>query len=92
MTEAIWDLREKGVKTFQEKAVIYYTFRTSRNIDCDNFDIQIINNILRTSKIIKDDDSKHLAVFLETVLDKQNKLEIKIFGYRDFAFLFPKNN
>lgn len=88
MTEAIWDLREKGVKTFQEKAVVCYIFYSSRNIDCDNFDIQIINNILRTSKIIKDDDSKHMAVFQETVLNDRNKLEIKIFGYRDFFSLF----
>lgn len=88
MTEAVWDLREKGVKTFQEKAVVCYIFHTSRNIDCDNFDIQVINNTLRTAKIIKDDDSKHMAVFQETVIDGQNKLEIKLFGYRDFFRFF----
>lgn len=88
MTEAVWDLREKGVKTFQEKAVACYIFHTSRNIDCDNFDIQVINNTLRTAKIIKDDDSKHMAVFQETVIDGQNKLEIKLFGYRDFFRFF----
>lgn len=82
---AIHNLKAAGATDFAEKAVVIIKFHFIRKrSDVDNYTIKFINDALRLSGLLIDDDHSHLSVISYGTLDVENKgIEITIISQQN---------